>query len=72
MYKQKEIKECDKFINRYILRARKFIEYACFQYGKYNYAISQTPSADFISDFQYFVTLLICFNKVVFPVPAAP
>lgn len=55
MYKQKEIKECDKFINRYILRARKFIEYACFQYGKYNYAISQTPSADFISDFQYFV-----------------
>ncbi len=29
MDKQKEIKECDKFINRYILRARKFIEDAC-------------------------------------------
>lgn len=55
MYKKKEIRECDKLINRFIFRARKFIEYGCFQYGKYNYAISKQPDASFISDFQYFV-----------------
>ena len=55
MNKQEEIKKCDKLINRYILRARKFIDYACFQYGKYNYALGKTPDANFISDFQYFV-----------------
>ena len=55
MDKKKEIRECDKLINRFIFRARKFIEYGCFQYGKYNYAISNEPDASFISDFQYFV-----------------
>lgn len=55
MYKKKELRECDKLINRFIFRARKFIEYGCFQYGKYNYAISKQPDASFISDFQYFV-----------------
>ena len=53
--KQNKINECDKLINKYILRARKFIEYGCFQYGKYSYAIGKKPTADFISDFQYFV-----------------
>lgn len=49
------ISECDKLINKFILRARRFIEYGCFQYGKYQYAISKKPDASFISDFQYFV-----------------
>lgn len=55
MDKKPEIMECDKLINRYIYRGRKFIEYSCFQYGKYNYAIGEKPSAAFIDDFQYFV-----------------
>ncbi len=55
MNKKKEIRECDKLINKFILRARKFIEYGCFQYGKYSYAIANEPDASFISDFQYFV-----------------
>lgn len=53
---QKEcIKECDKLINRFLLRGNKFVEYACFQFGVYNVAISGKPDAHFISDFQYFV-----------------
>ena len=55
MNKQKEIIECDKFIKEFILRARNFIESSCYQYGKYKYAITHEPDADFISDFQYFV-----------------
>ena len=55
MNKREEIKKCDKLINRYILRARKFIDYGCFQYGKYNYVLGKKPDANFISDFQYFV-----------------
>ncbi|WP_455718375.1 DUF5677 domain-containing protein [Anaerosporobacter sp.] len=46
---------CDKFLNRYLLRGTDFVEYACFQYGKYNAFISGEPDAHFISDFQYFV-----------------
>lgn len=30
MSKDKEISSCDKLINRYILRGKKFIDYACF------------------------------------------
>ena len=55
MQKDNEIRECDKYINQYILRARKFMEYGCFKYGKYSYAISKSPDASFIDDFQYFV-----------------
>lgn len=55
MKKTDEITECDKLINRYLLRARKFVEYACFQYGKVNYIIGGKPDAGFVSDFQYFV-----------------
>lgn len=55
MTKKKEIVECDKLINSFILRARKFIEYGCFQYGKYQCAIGNKPDEAFISDFQYFV-----------------
>ena len=55
MPKDIEIRECDKLINQYILRARKFIEYGCFQYGKYSFVISDSPDASFINDFQYFV-----------------
>ena len=49
------ISKCDKLINRYVLRGTDFVEYACFQYGKYNALISGEPDAHFISDFQYFV-----------------
>lgn len=31
---------CNKFINQYLLRGRKFVEYACFRYGYYNAQIS--------------------------------
>ena len=55
MDKQEEIKKCDKLINRFILRSKKFIEYACFQYGKYKCMLGKKPDAEFISDFQYFV-----------------
>lgn len=55
MEKREEIIKCDKLINKFILRARKFVKYACFQYGKYNYTISKEVNASFISDFQYFV-----------------
>ncbi len=55
MSKKQEIRECDKLINKFIFRARKFIEYGCFQYGKYQYAIGKKLDASFISDFQYFV-----------------
>lgn len=51
----KEIKQCDKLINRFLLRGNKFVEYACFQYGAYNMVISGKPDAHYISDFQYFV-----------------
>lgn len=47
--------QCDKFINRYLLRARNIIDYTCCQYGQINYMISGEPDAHFISDFQYFV-----------------
>lgn len=33
-------KKCDKLINSFLLRGNKFVEYACFQYGAYNAAIS--------------------------------
>lgn len=46
---------CNKYINKYILRGKDFIEYACFQYGLVNASISGKPSAHFISDYQYFV-----------------
>lgn len=55
MSKEQDIIVCDKLINKFILRARKFINYGCFQYGKYQYAISKKPDASFVSDFQYFV-----------------
>lgn len=50
-----ENKKSDKLINRYILRGRKFVDYACFQYGAYNAAISGEADANFIDDYQYFV-----------------
>ena len=31
---------CNKFINQYLLRGRKFVEYTCFRYGYYNAQIS--------------------------------
>lgn len=55
MDNEKNIKECDKLINRFILRSRKFIEYGCFQYGLCAYAMSGKPDASLVSDFQYFV-----------------
>lgn len=53
--KPKNIEACDKLINRFLLRGRDFIDYACFPYGQYNATISGEPDAHFISDFQYFV-----------------
>lgn len=55
MTKDKEIEKCDKLINRYILRSEKFVDYACFQYGKYAFIINGEPDAGYINDFQYFV-----------------
>lgn len=55
MDKEQAIIECDKLINRFIFRSKKFIEYGCFQYGKYQYAISKKLDAYFVDDFQYFV-----------------
>ena len=55
MDKEQAIIECDKLINRFIFRSKKFIEYGCFQYGKYQYAISKKIDAYFVDDFQYFV-----------------
>ena len=49
------IKRCDGYLNRYIFRAKGFINYACFQYGLYNYAMSEEVSAQFVDDFQYFI-----------------
>ena len=46
---------CNKFINQYLLRGRKFVEYACFRYGDYNARISGEIGSGFIDDFQYFV-----------------
>lgn len=43
---------CNKFINRYLLRGRKFVEYACFRYGDYNARISGEIGSGFIDDFQ--------------------
>lgn len=47
--------QCDKFINRYLLRGRNIADYTCFQYGHYDVMICGEPDAHFISNFQYFV-----------------
>lgn len=46
---------CNKLINQYLLRGRKFVEYACFRYGYYNAQISGKIGNGFVDDFQYFV-----------------
>lgn len=46
---------CDKYINQFLLRGRKFVEYACFRYGFYNAQISGEIGNGFVDDFQYFV-----------------
>ena len=46
---------CNKFINQYLLRGKKFVEYACFRYGYYNAQISGKIGNGFVDDFQYFV-----------------
>ena len=46
---------CNKFINQYLLRGRKFVENACFRYGYYNAQISGKIGNGFVDDFQYFV-----------------
>lgn len=46
---------CDKYINQFLLRGRKFVEYACFRYGFYNAQISGEIVNGFVDDFQYFV-----------------
>lgn len=48
MDKNKEIsnrQRCDKYINRYLLRARNIVNYTCFQYGENNYMVSGEPDA---------------------------
>lgn len=49
-----EIKQCDILINKYIYRARRFVECACFQYGELNTMISGKLSPQYVDDFQYF------------------
>lgn len=46
---------CNKFINQYIIRGRKFVDYACFGFGYYDAKISGEIGSSFIDDFQYFV-----------------
>ena len=46
---------CNKFINQYLLRGRKFVEYACFRYGYYDAKINGKIGNGFVDDFQYFV-----------------
>lgn len=48
-------KQCDKFLNRFLLRGKKFIDYACFPYGLYNATLKGEPDSNFVDDFQYFV-----------------
>ncbi len=52
---------CNKFINQYLLRGRKFVEYACFRYGYYNAQISDKIGNGFVDDFQY---LILCQDLV--------
>lgn len=49
------IGQCDKIINKMILRGKKFVDYGCFSYGSLNYMISGEVDSRFIDDFQYFV-----------------
>lgn len=48
------IRKSDKFINKLILQSKKFVIYACFEYGKYNHIASGEKSIQYIDDFQYF------------------
>ena len=50
-----KVKESDKFINRFILRAKGFVWYACFQYGHFNFKNSGEIDTRFAEDFSYFV-----------------
>lgn len=53
--REKIITQCDKLINKFLLRGKAFVEYACFQYGQFNFTVGGKPDAHFIDDFQYFV-----------------
>lgn len=53
--REKAVIQCDKLINKFLLRGKAFVEYACFQYGQFNYIMGEKPDARFIDDFQYFV-----------------
>jgi hypothetical protein len=46
---------CDKFINQFLLRGRKFVNYTCFRYGLYSAEVSGEIGEGFVDDFQYFV-----------------
>lgn len=48
------VTKSNKIINKYILESKKFIEYACFPYGKLNHAISGEKDAHYTYDFEYF------------------
>lgn len=47
--------QCNKFINQFLLRGKKFVEYACFRYGLYTAKLSGELGGGFVDDFQYFV-----------------
>ena len=65
-----EIKICDKLINKYIYRARRFVECACFQYGELNTILSGKKSPQYVDDFQYFnfvkSTKILCSIRELF------
>lgn len=46
---------CDKYINRFLLRGKKFVEYACYRYGSVSAQISGEIGIEFVDEFQYFV-----------------
>lgn len=50
----KRKKEMDKLINSFILQAKKFTWYACFNYGLSTYIVSNEKTAHFTYDYDYF------------------
>lgn len=45
----------NKLINKFLLHGQKFVDYSCFQYGKFSMIVSGEYSDALIDDYQYFV-----------------
>ena len=55
MQMDEAISQCNKYINKYILRGRGFVWYACFRYGDAYLHITGEPDERFVDEYQYFV-----------------